>query len=249
MPEHVLDPKYRVAFALKEIGPSIFVAAFCEALAFGIGMQTDIPALQSFCAVAGLSVVFDFIFQICIFLPALVLDKRRVAANRYDVLCCLKKEGNVVKPRDDVVRKYFNKHMVPFVFKKVTKIMTVFITVCLIVIGGMSCSKILRGLNQNVSFVSGSALFDYFETLFTYGDAGPPAYVIFNNVNYTNPENLGNMSDISAELAQFNDTIIAPIYSWVGPFQSFISTGVWAVDCGSNVASLLPFDDQMRLFT
>jgi hypothetical protein len=65
--------------------------------------------------------------------------------------------------------------------------MTIFITCCLIVIGSMSCGKLLRGLNQNVSFVSGSALFDYFETLFKYGDAGPPAYVIFNNVNYTNP--------------------------------------------------------------
>lgn len=38
VPEHVLEPKYRVAFALKEVGPSIFVAAFCEALAFFIGM-------------------------------------------------------------------------------------------------------------------------------------------------------------------------------------------------------------------
>lgn len=79
--------------------------------------------------------------------------------------------------------------------------MTLFITVCLIVVGSMSCTKLLRGLNQNVSFVSGSALFDYFETLYTYGDAGPPAYVIFNNVNYTNPENIGNITDIAAELA------------------------------------------------
>lgn len=38
IPEHVVDYKYRIAFALKEIGPSIFVAAFCEALAFFIGM-------------------------------------------------------------------------------------------------------------------------------------------------------------------------------------------------------------------
>jgi len=119
----------------------------------------------------------------------------------------------------------------------------------LIIIGSMSCGKLLRGLNQNVSFVSGSALFDYFETLFLYGDAGPPAYVIFNNVNYTDPYNLGNMSDISAELAQFNDTIIAPIYSWVGPFQNFIDTGVWADACGSAAASKLPFDEQMKLFT
>jgi len=62
VPEHIKDMKYRVAFALKEIGPSIFVAAFCEALAFFIGMQTNIPALKSFCMVAGLAVITDFIF-------------------------------------------------------------------------------------------------------------------------------------------------------------------------------------------
>jgi len=74
VPEHILDYKYRVAFAFKEIGPSIFVAGFCEALAFFIGMQTDIPALQSFCLVAGLSVITDFFFQIVIFIPCLILD-------------------------------------------------------------------------------------------------------------------------------------------------------------------------------
>jgi len=61
VPEHVHQIEYRAAFALKEIGPSIFVAAFCEALAFFIGASTDIPALQSFCFVAGLAVVTDFL--------------------------------------------------------------------------------------------------------------------------------------------------------------------------------------------
>ena len=49
------------AYAMKEIGPSIFAAAFCEALAFFIGMLTDVPALYSFCLVAGLSVIADFV--------------------------------------------------------------------------------------------------------------------------------------------------------------------------------------------
>jgi len=49
----------------------------------------------------------------------------------------------------------------------------------------MSCYKLELGLNQNVSLVAGSDIYDYFETLYTYGDAGPPAYLVFNNVNYT----------------------------------------------------------------
>ena len=90
VPAHITDIKFRIAFAMKEIGPSIFVAAFCEALAFFIGMQTDIPALQSFCLVAGLAVITDFIFQVTIFLPALVFDHQRIKSGRYDILCCIK---------------------------------------------------------------------------------------------------------------------------------------------------------------
>jgi Niemann-Pick C1 protein len=45
IPKFVESTEQRIAFALKEIGPSIFTAAFCEALAFFIGMLTDVPAL------------------------------------------------------------------------------------------------------------------------------------------------------------------------------------------------------------
>jgi len=37
---------------------------------------------------------------------------------------------------------------------------------------------------------------------------------VFNNVNYTNPENINNMNLISAQLATLNETVLAPIYSW-----------------------------------
>jgi hypothetical protein len=139
--------------------------------------------------VAGLAVITDFIFQVTIFLPALALDHKRIKSNRWDVFCCFKNETET-PPREDIVRKYFNAYFVPFVFRKATKALTILITVLLIVIGSFSCVKILRGLNQNVSLVANSDIFDYFETLFEYGFAGPPGYVIFNNVDYTLEENL-----------------------------------------------------------
>jgi len=74
---------------------------------------------------------------------------------------------------------------VPAALHTIGKIITISITVCLCTIGVMSCYKLELGLNQNVSLVAGSDIYDYFETLYTYGDAGPPAYLVFNNVNYT----------------------------------------------------------------
>lgn len=78
VPQEITDPKERIALAMREIGPSIFVAAFCEALAFFIGQRTDIPALRSFCMVAGIAVLTDFVYQITIFLPALYFDRIRI---------------------------------------------------------------------------------------------------------------------------------------------------------------------------
>jgi Niemann-Pick C1 protein len=80
----------RVAYAMREIGPSIFAAAFCEALAFFIGMLTGVPALVSFCLVAGIAVITDFVFQISIFLVALTLDGKRIQQNKADIAFCVK---------------------------------------------------------------------------------------------------------------------------------------------------------------
>ena len=117
------------------------------------------------------------------------------------------------------------------------------ITACLVVIGLMSCKQIMLGLNQNVSLVEGSDIYDYFETLYIYGDAGPPAYLIFNNVNYTNPDNLAAMNLIAAELATLNNTVLPPIYSWTSQYSNYITDGgVWAEACGSKEAALLDFN-------
>lgn len=147
VPEHIEDPVYRIAFGLKEIGPSIFVAAFCEALAFFIGMQTDIPALSSFCMVAGIAVIMDLVYQVLFYLPFLLLDKQRVKEKRVDLFCCFKYEQAPDKPREDKVRKYYNEYFVPFVFRKSTMALTFLISICLFIVGIFSMFKLLRGLN------------------------------------------------------------------------------------------------------
>ena len=184
VPEHVTKMELRVAYALKEIGPSIFTAAFCEALAFFIGMLTDVPALYSFCLTAGVSVVADFVLQITLFIAALTLDGKRIQSQRADILFCIKVE-KTKKPRKEWIRTLFERFFVPFLFYPWTQVIVFGISVCLIAIGACSCVKIQLGLNQNVSLVEGSDTFNFFEVQFDYGAAGPPGYLVFKNVNYT----------------------------------------------------------------
>ena len=92
----------------------------------------------------------------------------------------------VTKPRKDIVRKYFNKYFVPFVFRKATKPLTILIAILLIVTGVFSTFKLLRGLNQNVSLVSGSDIYDYFESM--EGGKSRPTILAINLLNPLNPK-------------------------------------------------------------
>lgn len=76
-----------------------------------------------------------------------------------------------------------------------------------------------------MSLVENSDTYDYFETLYLYGEAGPPAYIVFKDVDYTNSDNLDRMNEIASELATLSDTVLAPIYSWVGAYQNYINPG------------------------
>jgi Niemann-Pick C1 protein len=190
IPACVTSVEERISYAMKEIGPSIFAAAFCESFAFVVGMLTDVPALKNFCLIAALGVACDFVLQMLIFVAALALDNKRIKAGRQDIICCFKKKEHIEPPREEWVRAKFQKHYVPALFNPLTQCLVFLISVCLCIVGWMSCKQILLGLNGNVGLVQNSDIYDYFETLYVYGDAGAPAYLVFNNVNYTNPDNI-----------------------------------------------------------
>jgi Niemann-Pick C1 protein len=86
--EKIVKAEERVAHAMGEVGPSVFTAAFCESLAFFIGTLTGVPALVSFCLVAGIGVMAGFLLQITVFCAALTLDARRIQDNRADIFPC-----------------------------------------------------------------------------------------------------------------------------------------------------------------
>ena len=244
--QKVTEVEERVALALKEIGPSIFTAAFCESLAFFVGMLTKVPALESFWLVAAIGVLADFLLQITFFCAALTLDAKRIRDSRWDVLPWFKRERS--EPRKAIVRSIFQKYYVPFLFKGKTEFCVYFLSIVFLTFGIVSCFKLDLGLNQNVSMITGSDTYEFFNTFGAYGEVGPPAYLVFKNVNYTNEDNINTLSDISDGLSQLNDTVIKPVYSWVKSFQQFRTDGEWAESWGSREAINLGFDDAMSKF-
>ena len=75
--------------ALGAVGCSITLTSLTDGLAFCIGSLIDLPAVSAFCVAAGVAVISVFIVQSTFFAACVVLDARREAANRMDVLPCV----------------------------------------------------------------------------------------------------------------------------------------------------------------
>lgn len=87
------DPKKetaeRIHETMVEVGSSISLTTITTMLAFGLGYISSIPSIQWLCLYALLSIGFDFIFQITLFVAFIVLDESRVKANKKDLCCCI----------------------------------------------------------------------------------------------------------------------------------------------------------------
>ncbi|CEL94251.1 unnamed protein product [Vitrella brassicaformis CCMP3155] len=80
----------RVALAMSHAGMSITLTSITDALAFGIGASTTIPALSSFCAYASFGILWCYLLQVFFFTACLVVDQWRAQRQIYDFLCCIK---------------------------------------------------------------------------------------------------------------------------------------------------------------
>lgn len=176
------------------------------------------------------------------------LDGKRIQDNRWDCCFCIKNSERK-PPIKEWLRTIFQKSFVPFVFTPINQMLILGIAAILFIIAVCSCIKMKLGLNQNVGFVENSDPYRFFNVQFDYGEAGPPAYMVFKNVDYTKQENFKTMLDLQVELSGLDKSVITPVYSWVSPFNNFISTsGTWTKQCGSDKAAVLDFNQQMKAF-
>lgn len=68
----------RIHYTLHEVGLSISLTTATTTFAFFLGCISSIPGIRWLCLYAGFTIVFDFLFQITLFVAFLVLDERRI---------------------------------------------------------------------------------------------------------------------------------------------------------------------------
>jgi predicted RND superfamily exporter protein len=78
-----------MARAMRQCGKSLLYTALTTSAAFFLGAYSEYFGIQTFCYYAGTTVFANYLLQVNIFAPAIVLDARRRESRRWDLLCCV----------------------------------------------------------------------------------------------------------------------------------------------------------------
>lgn len=131
------------------------------------------------------------------------------------------------------------------------KIVAVAVYIVMIVFSILGFKNLTLGLDQRISVIEGSEIYKYFSAQIDFVDIGPPAYIIFNHVDYENKENLKLIDTIVENISQLS-TVIPPVFSWYKDFSKFMTdvNAEWKSVCNPDYDLIknLPFEIQIKEF-
>jgi len=126
--------------------------------------------------------------------------------------------------RGSVVRTVIARYWAPCVLNRHVMVLVLLIWFVLLGISAAGLRALSLGLEQQLVLPRGSYLSSYFTDQSRLGDAGPPMYVVLQNVNYTHPNASSGISTLVDTLAsELTDVLVPPIFSWLGDFETWTS--------------------------
>jgi Niemann-Pick C1 protein len=193
-PDEEIDE--RVARAVGRIGPSVFLSALTETVAFSLGAFVGMPAVKNFAAYAAGAVFINAILQVTMFISVLALNQRRVESLRADCFPCVtvRKANSFGLPEEQIyddheaestLQSFIRRIYAPFILDRRVKAVIVIVFLGILTAGLALIPEVALGLDQRIALPSDSYLISYFNDLDTYFRTGPPVYFVTRNVNVT----------------------------------------------------------------
>ncbi|KAL8293540.1 hypothetical protein RQP46_000241 [Phenoliferia psychrophenolica] len=232
----------RVARALGRMGPSIMLSASCETVAFGLGAMVGMPAVRNFAIYAAVAVVVNALLQVTIFVSAMAIDLKRVESNRIDCVPCFKLPSSTsmdlgATVSEGFIARFIRTVYAPTLLKKPVKYLVLAVFGGLFTLSWIGARHIELGLDQRLALPGSSYLANYFNSLDTYLDVGPPVYFVAKGVNVTSRatqqqlcgrfstcDELSLANVLEAERKRPNSSFIAePPAVWIDDFFQWLN--------------------------
>jgi len=129
--------------------------------------------------------------------------------------------------KGEYVQRVLTSYYAPVLSYPAVKAMVLIVWAGCLAASVIGASHLQLGLPQQLVLPTGSYLESYFDQQAQFGDAGPPAYIVLQNVDYESPATAPALTHIQQQLAAATDIINGPIYSWMAALEAYSTLAPW----------------------
>ncbi|XP_056427204.1 NPC1-like intracellular cholesterol transporter 1 isoform X2 [Hyla sarda] len=233
------------------VAPSMLLCSLSESLCFFLGALTQMPAVRTFALNAALSILFDFLLQISMFVALVSLDAKRQENNRFDFCCCVKSKAEKPKKKSKgLLVSFMKKVYCPILLNPFSRVLVMVVFIFLFCCGIYFMMYSQVGLNQELSVPLDSHMIKYFRDLNEYFEVGVPTYFVTKSgYNFTSLDGINGIcssagcdgNSMTQKIQYATDYpersyLAVPASSWVDDFLDWLNPS-------SDCCRLLLFND------
>ncbi len=124
-----------------------------------------------------------------------------------------------------------DRHYLPCLFSRAGKALVLLLAGALLILGLWGLTTLELGLEPQLAAPSDFYLVDYYNTEFSLGEAGPPAYLVMKDLDYADPTVRNAIRNVSTQLAHLQGYVQTPIYSWLDAVDAYLGNENLPPDC------------------
>ncbi|KAF9580140.1 hypothetical protein BGW38_003335 [Lunasporangiospora selenospora] len=170
---------------LGRMGPSIFLSALSETIAFALGAMVTMPAVSVFAMYAAMAVWVDFLLQVTAFVSCIALDAQRTEEDRIDCVPCIQVQAPQAVESEGALPAWIRRYYGPLILNASVKRIVIAVFLGLFTLGLCLLPSIELGLDQRLALPSDSYMVPFFNDLDTYFRVGPPVYFVVQDADAT----------------------------------------------------------------
>lgn len=227
----------RIEWTMKDVSVSIFITTLTSAFAFALGCFSDIPSVRWLCIYACPAFAIDFIFQITFFIALIVLDERRIQANRRDCCFCVEAsygdeenenlEASWRTPTPPSLNKHWTDRFMGWYADKLLRPVPqalVLVAFFALLAGSIkACSQLEQHFDMNDMVPQDSYLRAYYSSIRQYSKTrnGVASYAFFRDVDQSDKDVQGQMMQFLDDLSETGAIAAPPVNFWLHDFLQF----------------------------
>ena len=246
----------RVHKTMHNVGLSIFTTSMTSTCAFGLGCISSIRAVYWVCLYAFPTISIIFLYSVTMFVAIIVIDERRVDANRRDFLCFISKETKATEADYEITRdvgtdgmaeqpdSYVDRFMAvyaDFLLQPVVKVLVLVIFAAIFAACAWSTTLLKQDFNVELVLPQGSYAVTFLRSIEKYTSWGRfETSLVFREIDQSTAESQQAMEKYLNDMVALKEVTSQPGNFWLRDFQSFSQN--------NSALDGLTFDEQMSVF-